>query len=84
MRKSKRVQKLPTTVGVRFPCGNVSKVYTYRIAASTELHLGQEVVVDTDDGPKIVFVVRVDKSANVPSGYTLLGLKKIRGVVKSI
>lgn len=69
-----------TTVGVLFP-GN-ARVYTYAVKLKHGIKLGDEVVVDSPfGGPKIVFVVRVDKAPNVPEGYDLETLKPIRGRV---
>lgn len=52
------------TVGVLFP-GN-ARVYTYLIRKGHRVKLGDELVVDSPwGGPKTVFVVRLDKSAQV-------------------
>lgn len=51
------------TVGVRFLDGhNIAKVYTYGVRKGGKIHLGQELVADTQRGPALVAVVRIDKT----------------------
>lgn len=66
-----------TTIGVLF-AGN-RKVYTYTAPIRHGIKLGDEVVVDSPwGGPTVVFVVKIDKSPDVPIGWTLATLKRIR------
>lgn len=69
-----------TTIGVLF-AGN-RKVYTYSAPLRHGIKLGDEVVVDSPwDGPKVVFVVKIDKTPDVPTGWTLDAIKRIRARV---
>jgi hypothetical protein len=59
-----KAKKKPTyyTIGVRFVFGpNPHKIYTYRVRNHSTIHLGQELVADTDNGSMVVVVVRIDK-----------------------
>lgn len=76
LRKNKRPDC--KTVAVRFPNANkMEKLYTYRVRKGAVIKLGDMLAVDTDFGPKIVFVLRVDKTPVVPDGFGLDGLKWI-------
>jgi hypothetical protein len=64
MKAKKKAKAKPNcyTVGVRFIFGiNHDKIYTYRVRNRSTVHLGQELVADTDNGSKVVVVVRIDK-----------------------
>lgn len=71
------------TVGVRFLDGhNIAKVYTYGVRKAGKIHLGQELVADTDRGPALVAVVRIDKTPkpvdpNWPCGLKFLTRKVV-------
>jgi hypothetical protein len=50
------------TIGVRFLEGpNLQKVYTYKVRIGAKVVLGQELIADTQRGPAVVVVVRIDK-----------------------
>lgn len=66
-----------TTIGVLF-AGN-RRVYTYTAPARHGIKLGDEVIVDSPwGGPKVVFVVKIDKKPSVPLGWSLETLRPIR------
>ncbi len=77
MSKKKRAAPSYYTVGVRFLSGDVAKPYTYRIARSKTVHLGQELIAETLRGPALVVVVRIDKTPqdNGPYEYRYLTRK---------
>lgn len=53
------------TIGVRFIDGpNVYKVFTYQIKRGTSIHVGQELIADTPNGPKLCICVRLDDRYN--------------------
>ena len=59
----KKTAKTYYTVGVRFLyTKTMPVVYTYKVAARVNVHLGQELVADTPHGSSIVVVVRIDKA----------------------
>lgn len=76
MKKSKKQKKASTrtirkaakqleayyTVGIRLLIRDMHRVWTYRVRRSAKLQLGTEVVVDTPLGPRIGYVVRIDKT----------------------
>ena len=56
------------TIGVRFlESSTPYKVYTYKVRAGKKVHLGQELIADTDRGPAVVVAVRIDKTPQ-PAG----------------
>jgi hypothetical protein len=61
-KKGTRVSDRFNTVGVRFMEGSkLFQVYTYKVRVGVKVHLGQELVADTDRGPVLVAIVRLDK-----------------------
>lgn len=50
------------TIGVRLCVKDLARVFTYRVRKGAKLHLGQELVLDTPLGPRIGYVVRIDKT----------------------
>jgi hypothetical protein len=57
-----------TTVAVRF--SDTAKVYTYKIKPG-RVKLGDELIADTDRGPVVVFVVRIDQAVQPVPGVEL-------------
>lgn len=57
-----------TTVAVRF--SDTSKIYTYKIKPG-QVKLGDELIADTDRGPVVVFVVRLDQNIEPVPGIEL-------------
>jgi hypothetical protein len=69
-RKPKRRVEKFNTVGVRFITGvKLNAVYTYKVRPSFKPFLGQELVADTDRGPVLVAVVRVDAKPRAGQVY---------------
>lgn len=48
------------TIGVRFLEGDIRRVYTYKVPLKKVVLHGDLLVADTDAGPSIVAVVRID------------------------
>jgi hypothetical protein len=74
----KEPKKEYNTVGVRFLKGNnLHKVYTYRVRKGANIHLGQELVAETDTGDTVVVVVELHKTPqdNGPFIYKFLTKK---------
>lgn len=81
MRKVKK-EKLKT-IGVRFTSGGM--IYTYKIRAGAKVHLGQELIATGyNNERKGVWVVRIDKTPQIPCGYTMESLKQITEKVAPI
>lgn len=49
------------TIGVRLCVQDLARVFTYRVRKGARIHLGQELVLDTPLGPRIGYIVRIDK-----------------------
>lgn len=74
-------KKLPPyrTVGVRFIHGhNLAKVYTYRVRKAAKVHLGQEVIVESNPPTgwtkSLAVIVRIDSTPqdNGPFNYLFI------------
>lgn len=65
MAKKFKLKKSPkpkhNTIGVRLSADPMH-VLTYRVRKGAKLHLGQELVLDTNIGPRVGYVVRIDKT----------------------
>lgn len=60
--KPKKAEKF-NTIGVRF-LNDPTRIYSYKVRIGSKVQLGQELVVDTDTGTKVVAVVQLDKTPN--------------------
>jgi len=75
---TKAPKKDYATVGCRFLRGNnLHKIYTYRVRKGAKVHLGQELVAETETGDTVVVVVEIHTKPqdNGPYAYKFLTKK---------
>lgn len=75
--KKAKVEKF-NTIGVRYiNSGALSAITTYKVRIGAKVHLGQELVVDHVEGPRVVVVARIDKTPQALSFSTYIDKKAV-------